>query len=355
MHLLMYISAHGFGHAAQSCAVLNALAGLVDELELTLVTRVDPAFLAGRLQLPYRLIERETDVGLVMHSGIEIDLPASAEAYRAFHDNWPRRVEAESRFLETLRPDALLSDISYLGIAAAAALGMPAVALCCLNWAGVYRHYFADQPEAGRIIDEILAAYHQARVFLTTPPVWGMPEIHNQRQTGLLARKGRSQRESLRRTLGLAPSTRLILVGLGGVRTRLPMENWPVAADDHWLVPAGWEIQRPDISAIEASGLSFSDLIASVDLVLGKTGYGLVSECAVNATPLVYIERPDWPEDQPFSAWLNRHGRCAPVTREQVEQGNIDRVMAALLSREAPESPQADAQRVARDCLAHLQ
>ena len=40
------------------------------------------------------------------------------------------------------------------------------------------------------------------------------------------------------------------------------------------------------------------DLIAAVDVVMGKIGYGFVSECIANGTPLIYVPRSDWPEEQ---------------------------------------------------------
>lgn len=354
MHLAVTISAHGFGHAAQSCAVLNAMAQLVPELQLTIVSQVDPGFLAARLTVPYQLIKQQTDIGLVMHSGIEIDLPASRAAYYDWHAHWPEKVAEVADLLASIQPDALLCNIAYTPLAAARQLGIPAVALCCLSWATVYRHYFADAADFRRIHAEMVAAYHQANAFLTTPPVWHMPEIDNQRMTALLAQPGHDHRDALRQQLKLAPDTRLMLIGLGGVATRLPMEQWPQSAGYYWLVPESWAVQRPDVSSIESTGMAFSDLVASVDGVLGKMGYGLVSECAVNATPLLYIERPDWPEDTPFSAWLNANGRCAGISKAAVLQGDLYSKLDELLSCSAPVPPVPDAQQVARDCLEYL-
>lgn len=40
------------------------------------------------------------------------------------------------------------------------------------------------------------------------------------------------------------------------------------------------------------------DLISAADAVLGKLGYGFVSECITAGTALVYVPRVDWPEEQ---------------------------------------------------------
>lgn len=39
------------------------------------------------------------------------------------------------------------------------------------------------------------------------------------------------------------------------------------------------------------------DLIHLADAVLGKLGYGFVSECLTLGTPLIYVPRQNWPEE----------------------------------------------------------
>lgn len=39
------------------------------------------------------------------------------------------------------------------------------------------------------------------------------------------------------------------------------------------------------------------DLIPLADAVLGKLGYGFVSECITLGTPLIYVPRQNWPEE----------------------------------------------------------
>ena len=40
------------------------------------------------------------------------------------------------------------------------------------------------------------------------------------------------------------------------------------------------------------------DLIRLADAVLGKLGYGFVSECLTMGTPLIYVPRHNWPEER---------------------------------------------------------
>jgi len=40
------------------------------------------------------------------------------------------------------------------------------------------------------------------------------------------------------------------------------------------------------------------DLIHLADVVLGKLGYGFVSECLTMGSPLIYVPRQNWPEER---------------------------------------------------------
>ncbi|RRQ22338.1 glycosyltransferase [Thiohalobacter thiocyanaticus] len=340
MRLLTSITSHGFGHAAQALVVLNALMTRRPDIELHIATTVPKPFLAGRLAHPFTCHVHSTDFGLKMASALDIDRAASAAAYAAQAQMWDSLVEAEIGFLSALSPDLLLADIPYIPLAAAHKLGIPAVGLCSLNWAGIYRHYFHDRPEADAVLERLISAYSSARVFLTPEPFMPMPELDNTRAIGPLARTGSNRRDEIDAQLGLKPDDRLVLIALGGVQGRLPVERWPVIPGVHWLVQTGWKVERPGFHAIESLEMPFTDILASSDALLGKIGYGTVTECAVNATPMLYIPRADWPEEPYLAGWMEGHGAIARVDVDQAETGDLSQALQALLAQ-PPSSPPA--------------
>jgi hypothetical protein len=265
-----------------------------------------------------------------MHSALAIDLDASAEAYRVLHAEWSRVVTGSARSLQQLAPDLVLADIPYLTLAAAAVAGIPSVALCSLNWADIYRHYFAKEAGSGRVLGEMEAAYGSARAFLCPEPSMPMPFLNNRREIAPIAVRGRNLRAELNHQLGIGEDQLLILVAPGGIRTRFPMEEWPDGQGIHWLASAEWQISHPDVSDYELADFSFTDLVASCDAVLGKCGYGTVAECVSNATPLLYIPRPDWPEEQTLLDWLNRHNAALPVADSVKVSGDFRSIVPRL-------------------------
>ena len=338
-HLAVAISAHGFGHGAQTTAVLTALRARLPQVRLTLLTGLPRSFLQERIPGEFRLVEWRGDFGMQMDSALDVDRTRSAADYAAFHADWDTHVADTARLLATVDADLLLANIPYLPLAAAARIGLPSVALCSLNWAGIYRSYFATRSEAPAILAAMASAYNGAEAFLCPAPSMPMPELHNVRPIGPLARLGRRRRAELHGRLGLSDAQRLVLITPGGIPLRLPLERWTRRADIHWIVPADWNVQRGDVHAFEALGWSFTDVLTSADAVLGKLGYGLVAECACNGVPLLYVPRPDWPEEPFLAAWLCAHGRCAPVARAALTEGDLDAPLAALWAQPVPSPP----------------
>ncbi len=340
MHLAVSISAHGYGHGAQTAAVLSALRTSLPGLRLTLLTALPRAFLQDRIPGEFDLIDWCGDFGMHMRSALEVDLTRSAAAYTDFHSAWAGCVVETACLLEALAPDLLLANIPYLPLAAAARIGLPSVALCSLNWADIYRHYFVQRPEAPAILAAMEAAYNNARVFLCPAPSMLMPELRNAQRIGPVARVGRSVRAELCARMNIAESQRLVLIAPGGIELRLPLEDWPEITEISWIVPAVWGVQRDDMHSFESLGLSFTDVLASVDALLGKLGYGTVSECACNATPMLYMPRPDWPEEASLADWLHAHGRCAAVAYEQVWRGELRAALERLWAQPVAPAPQ---------------
>jgi len=323
-HLLVALSSHGFGHAAQAAAVVNAWRRRQPELRLTLRTSLPADLLARRFAGEFELTPCNTDVGMLMSTALDADLAATAAAYAQFHAGWDHRVQDEARALACLAPDLVLADVPYLPLAAAAAISIPAVAMCSLNWADIYAHYFlATRPEARAIHAQILDAYRRADCFLQLEPGMPMSNLSRRVAIGPVAHVGVNRRAALSAALGLPPTSRVMAISLGGIDMRLPIEHWPPLPDVHWLVPSAWQVAHPSATAMESLDMSITDILSSVDVLIGKPGYGTFAEAACNGTRVLYVRRPDWPEDPFLVEWLMRHGNALEISRRQLESGDL--------------------------------
>lgn len=337
MHLLVDISAHGFGHVAQTAAVVNALARRVPGLALTVRSAAPARLLAQRFHVPFTHVPVELDFGILMASAVEVRADATCAAYAALHGRWPERVAEAAAAMAALAPDRVLANAPYLSLAAAARLGVPAVGMCSLNWADLYRHVCRDAPGAGRIHGEILAAYEGAARFLRLAPGMPMPDFTRALDVGPVAEPGRARRAELAAALGLAPGERVALVAMGGLEHRLPVEDWPAMPGVRWLVPAAWGVARPGFGTLDVPGFLFADLLASSDAVLTKPGYGTFLEAACTGVPVLYVPRDDWPEAPPLCVWLERHAVARRVGVEVAARGELAGVLEAVWN--APPRP----------------
>jgi hypothetical protein len=353
-HVLADVSGHGFGHLAQVAPVLNALRHRLPDLRLTVRCELAADLVRSRVAGPVQVVKATVDMGLAMHSALDVDARTSVRRYAEFHTGWTSRVAAAAANMATLRPDLVLADVPYLSLEAAARLSVPAVALCSLNWADIYERYAREAPEQARITAEIRSAYRRATHFLQPCPSMPMVDLPQRRPVGPIAALGRNRRSEVEARVGLVPGDRLVLVGLGGIETRLPVETWPMAPGTHWVVPAAWGVCRADVVVIEALGMPFLDVLASSDVLLTKTGYGSFVEAACNGVRVLHVPRPDWPEEPYLASWLGAHGVSRPVDRSVLDSGELQAPLEALLESPARQPPAPTGAEEAADVLAPL-
>lgn len=351
-HLFVALSGHGYGHLAQVAPVLNELRRRLPGLALTLQCSLPAWILHQRIEGDFELLAEATDFGMVMSDAVTVRAADTLAAYREFHADWEPRLIRQTALLERLRPDLLLADIPYLPLAAAHRIGLPAVALCSLNWADVLAAYCPDAPDLTALRRVLLDAYGSARVFLRPAPSLPMPDLANTRAIGPVATLGRDRRAELAGRLGLAAGERLGLIALGGLALRLPMECWPLLPGWRWLAPAAWGVERSAVhSQAAVADLPFVDLLRSCDVLLTKPGYGSFTEAACNGVPVLYLQRDDWPETPWLVDWLETHGRATAIDRTRLESGELAGPLAELLSRPRLPAPRPWGVAEAAACL----
>jgi hypothetical protein len=335
-HPFVDISSHGFGHLAQVAPVLNALAARLPTLCLSIRSGLSIEHLQTRLKPNFTHIAAASDFGYLMHDALRIDLPATAAAYRELHADWATRVADEANFLTSLQPDLVLSDVSYLPLAGAAQAGIPAWAMSSLNWADLFSHYFSDASWVGPIHREILAAYNSAQCFLRLTPGMPMTDLQRVHPLGPVAGLGKDCRSALHEQMGCAPHERLVLIAFGGFSKRLPIESWPPIEGIRWLVHESWQLAHINATAFEPLGRPFVDLLRSVDAVITKPGYGLFSEAGCNGTPVLYVRREDWPEEDCLIDWLAHNGRCREISDADLLAGRLATPLGELWRQPMP-------------------
>jgi hypothetical protein len=339
MKLLCAISHHGLGHLAQAAPVLNAMGEMRPDLEWLVWSALPRSILEGRLKIPFHHRQDLADVGLLMHDAMRVDVAASRMAYLAFHQHWHTRVAREADWLKRENVDGVLSNAAYLPLAAASHAGKASVGFCSLNWWDIAHAYLHDAPDMQPVFIEMRQAYLGAQAFLRLTPGLPMAWLSNLEVAPPVASLGRNRRKHLNQRLGLAPDQKWVLLGFGGVTYQ---HTAPLPALPHitWLAPDGWQKEdRADLVHFTQAGLPFPDLLASCDALVTKVGYGSFVESAGLGLPVLFLDRPDWPETPWLASWLAQHTRAAAISEEMLFSPDIGAALARLWQAPVPKAP----------------
>ncbi|KXN91654.1 L-arabinokinase [Leucoagaricus sp. SymC.cos] len=127
-----------------------------------------------------------------------------------------------------------------------------------------------------------------------------------------------NQESDQRHSSGEAESGEEADVGL------LPDENWIAVicgvSKEQWNAE-NQEGELPEGFYVAPRDVYMPDLIAVGDVVLGKLGYGMTSECVDACTPFVYVSRPLFIEEHGLRMYLGQEGVGIELSRAGYEGG----------------------------------
>ena len=359
--LAVYVSGHGFGHATRTAEALRALREQAPELPITVSTRA-PASLFDVVGGPLTVRALECDVGLVQKDALTIDEPATAAAVRRFQAGWDRLVADEARFLRDSGARLVLGDIPPLAFAAAAAAGVPSIALGNFSWDWIYRHIARREPVLGKAAELAAAAYERAALLLRLPFACDLSAFPRIEDVPLVARRPAVDKEDARCRLGL-DARPVVLLSFGGVG--MPgLEPAAFGRLDEYLflvtgaVAAGGapNVRHLETAELKEAGLDYPDLVGASDVVVSKPGYGIVSDCIGARTRLVYTDRGDFPEYPVLVAEMPRYLPVAYVSNEDLRHGRLGDGLQHVLDAPFPDPPPTNgAQVVAERLMAGLE
>ena len=325
--------------------VLNALHSLISDLRIVLRTTVPTTFFQDRLTGRWEYQGVQQDVGCVHEGPLTIDVPATWASHREFHASWDERLACEVAAMQRARPGLILSDTSYLALAAGSKAGLPTVAMANLTWDEVLDPYrLPGDLIQQELLFNIRQAYAQADLALRIAPGLPMPAFRQIRDIGPIATATSSQREPIRKRLGLTSHEHLVLVGFGGIPLRsLPWEQMDALSSFRFIVDGPVEPRYSRIVSLQDLPFRFGTVLASVDLVMTKPGYGTVVECVTNQIPLAFVRRYHFADELPLVDYISRYGRGVELTLHDFLSGTwqptLERALLLPLPNELPPPP----------------
>lgn len=334
-----YITPHGNGHAVRSCDILSALCRLRPEAPVEIVSRAPEPFLRNRLPAGrFTFRHAGFDVGMIQRDSVQADLPATLDALRDLERRRSGLIEAETAHLRAEGIRLAVCDIPAFPIEAAARLGIPRLATGNFSWNWIYEHFAAADPAWRTAAEMYRRGYGLCDLLLRQPfhePMEAFPRIED---VPVLASPGAPRRAEIAARYHCPADRRWVLLSFSSL-------HWPpetlarLEAMEPLLFltvkPLEWPARR-NFVAVDRHVFPFCDVLASADAVLTKPGFGIVSECVVNAKPMVYAERPEWPESAVLESAIARHLRAARVTGDELYAGRIEEAVEAALRAPSP-------------------
>jgi L-arabinokinase len=350
--ITFYISGHGFGHASRDVEVVNALGRLAPEIPVAIRTAAPRWLFDLTLTREVQLSTLECDTGVVQLDSLSLDEAETMRRAEAFHADLDAKADQEAAWLRSAGVRLVVADIPPFACLAAHRAGLPVIALGNFTWDWIYEGYRDWMPKGSTLLSRLRDAYSHAQLALRLPMHGGFEPFTAVVDLPFIARRSAREPGETRERLGL-PGGRLVLLSFGGyglqridLGTVAGLDGYTVVltadvtasrrGDDDgrgtaMALPAN--VRLIDEHKLYADGFRYEDLVAAVDVVMTKPGYGIIAECVANDTALVYTSRGHFVEYDVLVREMPRWLRCGFISNDDLLSGRwrpcLDAVMAS--------------------------
>ena len=330
--LAYYITAHGYGHGVRSCDVLRAFHALRPNVDVLIVTDLPDEFLRNRMpNFNYKRVARSLDIGMVQLDSIRMDVDRTLGLALDLCDQHDEFCNREQEFLRKEEVGLAVCDIPGIPIAAAAAAGIPRYAIGNFSWSWIYEEFVPVDPRWQTVVDCFAADYAQTDLLLRLPFAEPMSVFPVQQEVGLLATPGTTRREALAELTGAPLDLPWVLLSFSTLEwDDAAVANLTAMQEYAFFTVKPLEWEGANLFAVDRSQISFSDVLASIDVVVTKPGFGVVSECVANRKPMIYADREDFREYPVLETAIQRYLQYQHLPTQQLYQGDLRGALEAI-------------------------
>ena len=294
MHIAYFITGHGYGHAIRSVTIARNFAPAT---AVTFITAIPEAFFRRELQRPFGYLERRLDCGCLQTDFVTVDRRGTLEEYAMISDHTKPIVDELVLWCGEHRVDGIVSDIVPVAFDIAARCSVPSLAVTNFTWYDIYREFLSDYPSFTPLVETLQCQYQTAGKLLALAPALPMSYFSRIDHVSMVGRKGINRKNELLESFHLESDRKVAVVYIGDFGTSAT--TWDrLAAFSRWEffglhavpgAPANYHL-------LDGGKFSYPEVIASADCIVGKLGYGLVSEAMINGTPIVFLPREHFAE-----------------------------------------------------------
>jgi len=294
----VFVSPHGFGHAARATSVLESLYEIDPSIQYEIFTKIPPWFFKNSLSKTFSYHPLETDIGFVQETPFREDFLKTKQRLNAFFPFERSKIERLSRLITRLKCKLVICDIAPMGIQVAKVAGVPSVLVENFTWDWIYQRYPGFNRQIQNHIGYLRSLFETADYHIQTEPICSNrnPDL----TTYPVSRKCKTPRQKIRNMLGISTESKMVLISFGGIPEQITFFERLTTLENVRFVVAGGadslKIEKNRILLPHRSDYFHPDLVNAADAVIGKAGYSTVAEVYNAGTPFGYIPRPNSPE-----------------------------------------------------------
>jgi hypothetical protein len=334
-----YVTAHGYGHGVRSCDIIRSLNELYPEIDVTIVSNLPHSFFANRLGSGrYTVRNAAFDLGMVQLDSIRVDVAESLRRLLLLYEERSSLVAAEAAYLSTHGFGLVVADIPGMPLESAAELGIPRIAVGNFSWDWIYSGFVPYDPRWQAMVEAFSSAYSRTDLLLRLPFSPDMDVFPRKEDIPLVAAPGTDRREGIAALTGADPEKRWLLISFTTLEwDEEALHNVERLGRYEFFTVLPLEWHRRNIHPIDREHVRFTDVVASMDGVITKPGFGILSDCLVNGKPIIYTDRSDFLEYPVLEAAIKNYFRHVHIPMERFYRGELGDAIEALWSRPRPQ------------------
>ena len=274
-----------------------------------------------------------TDVGLVQHSALDVDLDGTLERLESFIPFDPDVVYETAEKLKRSGCRAVVCDISPLGITVAREAGLPSILIENFTWDWLYFDLLAVEtarnPGSQRLSKIRSHIRYLNDVFLSVDVRICTAPAHDSRESFIklppIYRLPRKSPKYIRKIFNVPGDCSIVLISNGGVREDNPFMEQVKRHRQIFFIMTGSPVNKRTKNCVllkHDTEFFHPDLVFASDAVIGKLGYSTVAEVYSARVPFGYITRSGSREAVVMRDFVDGMMESMPISRDDYFTGD---------------------------------
>ncbi|OLS26862.1 MAG: hypothetical protein HeimC2_13950 [Candidatus Heimdallarchaeota archaeon LC_2] len=300
------ISKLGFGHLTRQFALCEAIRSLDDSINFQFIIS-DNQYSFFKNYFAENIILTDTSFFspcITLSKADTVDIDSSIYSFQMAID-FDTQIRNDSEWGRVLEnTDLLINDIEFFHNSIARKMNIPTVNISNFTWSDLLKPY------ANSRLTRDIMNYERMVDFNIKLPLATACESYDDdfEELGLLARKVDTNKlNKLKRSINT--TTARILITSININSSYQINelisiltlDYLVMVPEKLFLNLNLAKENDNLHIIPSEYLEFQNYIQIADLVIGKAGYGVVSECLSSGTPLLYWIVKDIVESTPLS------------------------------------------------------